>query len=64
MSIDVWTESEEADCRTLVNARDVAKNMIVLSDLQPPVVCRYLRVSHDFGGVTNFFPLSCVDQNS
>lgn len=45
LSVDVWLCSEEQDGQRLVVASDIATKALVLSDLQPPPICRYLKVS-------------------
>ena len=44
LSIDIWTKSEETDGIRLVVAGDIGNKPLVVSDLQPPPVCRYLKV--------------------
>jgi baculoviral IAP repeat-containing protein 6 len=44
LSIDIWTKSEEADGIRLVVAGDIGNKPLVVSDLQPPPVCRYVKV--------------------
>lgn len=45
LSVDVWLCSEEQDGQRLVVASDIATKALVLSDLQPPPICQYLKVS-------------------
>lgn len=44
LSIDIWTKSEESDGIRLVVAGDIGNKPLVVNDLQPPPVCRYLKV--------------------
>ena len=48
LSVDTWLHSEEVDGQRLVVATDIALKTLVLSDLQPPPVTRYLKVSPCF----------------
>ncbi|CAB0044915.1 unnamed protein product [Trichogramma brassicae] len=45
LSIDVWTKSEEADGVRLVVAGDIGTKPLAVNDLQPPPVCRYLKIT-------------------
>ncbi|XP_015597939.1 baculoviral IAP repeat-containing protein 6 isoform X3 [Cephus cinctus] len=45
LSIDIWTKSEESDGTRLVVAGDIGTKPLVVSDLQPPPVCRYLKIT-------------------
>jgi baculoviral IAP repeat-containing protein 6 len=45
LSIDLWSVAEEADGQRLVVAADIGTKSLVMSDLQPPPICRYLKVS-------------------
>ncbi|KAG5670331.1 hypothetical protein PVAND_000606 [Polypedilum vanderplanki] len=45
LTIDVWCFEEEGDCVRLAISQDIAIKALILSDLQPPPVCRYLRLS-------------------
>lgn len=45
LSIDIWTKSEETDGIRLVVAGDIGNKPLVVNDLQPPPVCRYLKVT-------------------
>lgn len=45
LSVDVWLCSEEQDGQRLVVASDIATKALVLSDLQPPPICRYLKIT-------------------
>ena len=44
LSIDIWTKSEEIDGIRLVVVGDIGSKPLVISDLLPPPVCRYLKV--------------------
>lgn len=45
LSIDLWLKSEETGVLRLVVASDIGSKDLVLSDLQPPPLCRYMKVS-------------------
>ncbi|XP_037073509.1 LOW QUALITY PROTEIN: baculoviral IAP repeat-containing protein 6-like [Pollicipes pollicipes] len=45
LSVDVWTEREEADGQRLVVASDIGYRRLVMTSLQPPPVCRYLKIT-------------------
>lgn len=45
LSIDVWCFEEEADSVRLVVSQDIHSRTLVLSDLQPPPICRYLKIT-------------------
>ncbi|XP_046485616.1 baculoviral IAP repeat-containing protein 6 isoform X2 [Neodiprion pinetum] len=45
LSIDIWTKSEESDGTRLFVAGDIGTKPLVVSDLQPPPVCRYLKIT-------------------
>lgn len=44
--IDIWCFDEEADSMRLVAANDIGFKSLVLSDLQPPPICRYMKVKY------------------
>lgn len=44
LSIDIWTKKEEVDGTRLIVAGDIGNRSLVVCDLQPPPVCRYLKV--------------------
>jgi len=44
LSIDIWTQCEEVDGRRLVVASDIGSKMLIMSDIQPPPICRFLKV--------------------
>ncbi|XP_053681780.1 baculoviral IAP repeat-containing protein 6 isoform X2 [Sabethes cyaneus] len=43
--IDIWCFEEEADSIRLVVSQDIGARTLVLSDLQPPPICRYLKIT-------------------
>lgn len=45
LSIDIWMTGEEMDGERLVVASDIGMRPLILADLQPPPLCRYLKVS-------------------
>lgn len=45
ISIDIWCFEEEADSVRLVVSQDIGAKSLVLSDLQPPPICRYLKIT-------------------
>lgn len=45
LSIDYWVSTEETDGQRLVVASDIGSKSLVLSDLQPQPLCRYLKVT-------------------
>jgi len=44
LSIDIWVHREDTDGQRLIVASDIGSRTLVVSDLQPPAVCRYLKV--------------------
>lgn len=44
LSIDVWLHNEETDGQRLVITSDISHKALVLNDLMPPPVCRFLKV--------------------
>lgn len=44
LSVDIWTQLEEVDGQRLAVAMDIESRDLVLNDLLPPPVCRYLKV--------------------
>jgi baculoviral IAP repeat-containing protein 6 len=48
LSIDIWCQGEETDGQRLIVASDIGTKSLVISDLQPPPVCRYLKVYCSF----------------
>ena len=45
LCIDSWVQSEEVDGQRLVVTTDIGYRSLVLNDLMPPPICRYLKVS-------------------
>ncbi|CAG9807884.1 unnamed protein product [Chironomus riparius] len=45
LTIDVWCFDEESDCVRLALCNDISIKMLILNDLQPPPICRYLRMT-------------------
>ncbi|KDR13250.1 hypothetical protein L798_12638, partial [Zootermopsis nevadensis] len=45
LSIDIWCQGEETDGQRLVVASDIGTKSLVMSDLQPPPICRYLKIT-------------------
>ncbi|XP_067616443.1 baculoviral IAP repeat-containing protein 6 isoform X2 [Eurosta solidaginis] len=45
LHIDIWCFDEEADSVRLVVASDISTKTLVLSDLQPPPLCRYMKIT-------------------
>ncbi|XP_050306481.1 baculoviral IAP repeat-containing protein 6 isoform X2 [Anthonomus grandis grandis] len=45
LTIDVWLLGEETDEVRLVTATDIATKNLLLSDLQPPPLCRYMKIT-------------------
>lgn len=48
LCIDIWCFEEDADSVRLANTSDIGTKTLVLSDLQPPPICRYLKVRRKF----------------
>lgn len=48
VTLDVWLTSEDADGTRLVVAMDIGTRNLVLNDLQPPPLCRYIKVCFFF----------------
>lgn len=46
LSIDIWTLGEEVDGRRLVVATDISTHSLILHDLIPPPVCRFMKVKY------------------
>lgn len=44
LSIDYWTYKEQKDSKRLCVSTSVNTNSVLLNDLQPPIVCRYLKL--------------------
>ncbi|XP_072930156.1 dual E2 ubiquitin-conjugating enzyme/E3 ubiquitin-protein ligase BIRC6 isoform X2 [Epargyreus clarus] len=45
LCIDIWTVGEETDCAKLAFATDIATKHLVLTDIQPPPLCRYMKIT-------------------
>lgn len=45
LSIDIWTLGEEMDGRRLVVATDISTHSLILHDLIPPPVCRFMKIT-------------------
>ncbi|XP_069360568.1 baculoviral IAP repeat-containing protein 6 isoform X2 [Maniola hyperantus] len=43
--IDIWTVGEETDCVKIAYATDIATKHLVLTDIQPPPLCRYMKIT-------------------
>lgn len=48
LSVDIWLHREEKDGQRLVVASDIGMRSLIICDLQPPPVCRYLKVLMQF----------------
>jgi baculoviral IAP repeat-containing protein 6 len=60
ISIDLWTHKEQKDSRRLCVSTDISQRAILLNDMQPPAVCRYLKlifVAHSTNIVKAKIPL-------
>ena len=44
LSVDIWTLGEDVDGHRLVVANDIGMRSLILNDLSPPPLCRYLKV--------------------
>ena len=44
LSIDVWIEGEEVDGQRLIVASDIGHRTLVMNNIMPAPVCRYLKV--------------------
>ena len=44
LSIDIWMTGEDMDGERLVVASDIGLRPLILADLQPAPLCRYLKV--------------------
>lgn len=44
LSIDVWVQSEETDGQRLVIASDIGIRSLIMNNIMPPPICRYLKV--------------------
>lgn len=45
LTIDVWCFEEDGDSVRLAVSQDIGIKALILSDLQPPPVCRYLKIT-------------------
>nr|XP_033324348.1 baculoviral IAP repeat-containing protein 6 [Megalopta genalis] len=45
LTIDIWTKNEDIDNTRLIVTTDIASKPLVVCDLQPPPVCRYLKIT-------------------
>ncbi|XP_013170740.1 PREDICTED: baculoviral IAP repeat-containing protein 6 isoform X4 [Papilio xuthus] len=45
LCIDIWVAGEETDCVKLAFASDIATKHLVLTDIQPPPLCRYMKIT-------------------
>lgn len=45
MTIDAWCFDEDSDMVRLAVSQDISIKSLILSDLQPPPVCRYLKIT-------------------
>ncbi|ENN81405.1 hypothetical protein YQE_02221, partial [Dendroctonus ponderosae] len=45
LTIDVWLFGEEVDSVRLVTSSDIGTKNLILNDLQPPPLCRFMRVT-------------------
>jgi len=45
LNIDIWCFDEETDCTRLVQVNDIQTKTLVLSDIQPAPICRYLKLT-------------------
>ncbi|XP_046401534.1 baculoviral IAP repeat-containing protein 6 [Ischnura elegans] len=45
LSVDFWTLGEEVDGQRLVVASDIGTRSLVMNDLQPPPICRFLKIT-------------------
>ena len=44
LSIDIWVQGEENDGQRLVVSTDIGIRSLILNNMMPPPVCRYLKV--------------------
>ena len=44
LSIDVWVQGEEVDAQRLVVAGDIGQRSLVMNNIMPAPVCRFLKV--------------------
>lgn len=46
VSIDLWLKGEDVDSLRLIGSSDIGSRNLVLNDLQPPPLCRYMKVKY------------------
>ena len=46
ISVDTWTVKEQKDSKRLCVSTDINQNPVLLNDLEPPAVCRYLKITY------------------
>ncbi len=44
LSVDVWVQGEEIDGQRLLVAQDIGMRSLLINDLSPAPLCRYLKV--------------------
>ncbi|KAK5648597.1 hypothetical protein RI129_003489 [Pyrocoelia pectoralis] len=45
ISLDLWIKSEDVDATRLVTASDISTRNLVFNDLQPPPLCRFIKIT-------------------
>ncbi|CAH0383910.1 unnamed protein product [Bemisia tabaci] len=45
LSIDIWIKGEDVDGQRLILATDIGSKTLIMSDIQPPPLCRYLKIT-------------------
>lgn len=45
LSLDLWLKGEEVDIERLVLSTDIGNKTLVLNDLQPPPICRFVKIT-------------------
>ncbi|GBP68238.1 Baculoviral IAP repeat-containing protein 6 [Eumeta japonica] len=45
LCIDIWLRGEEVDSTKLAYTSDITTHSLVLSDIQPPPLCRYMKIT-------------------
>lgn len=43
--VDIWCLEEDMDCIRLITSNDIGSKALIISDLQPPPLCRYLKIT-------------------
>ena len=56
LSIDVWVQGEEIDGQRFVVASDIGVRSLIMNDIIPTLVCRYLKVRVYTYKLSIFFP--------